>query len=758
MKRYFIFLMLLLSFIILYGCDFNINQNDKTNDSYPNMGEETTNNSTTGNQTTNNPTTNYPPQIIEIEDNIELSTNETHIVWKYIFEQNWKNLISFESLKNENSVSAYELYIASHPEYNKTEEQWNNDLFDGKLDIQVPQCIISFDINGDARIQNVAMTNDQLTNQNRDGYICVGWYTTSDVHNDSQQNSPNLYSDMTLYMTLVPINYTITYYLNGGVNNTSNPISYNIETNAIKFNNPTRNGYEFLGWYLDAAFTKPIGKLDRGSHGDVSLYAKWSKLITCADDITQDKCQDPATWDWEYNRSGFDGKGIQILILSGAPESLDPFRNDYTGGRRGERRAQLNNIQNEYNVQIIFDKYPLSAAWGPDRIAWINNLSAQNIVDQGDVFAINSDWIPSLVGGKSIAELASYSTANGQRGGIFGELGYEQTAEKNKLYRIGGKVYGYSYGKVHADAFLYYNQDLVDEYNLEDPATLWNQGKWDWTTFYSYLETAQQAFDASGYDEKTYAFGGAAYAIPEYMLSARGGKFVDVEMQRVLFTNQKTLDLYTDLRKIYNNIGWAPSSITTDVSNEFQNGHQLFTHGYLWYLSSAARFNQEQITFPISLVPYPTADGDASAREHYTIPIGSDDGYVFRKVENGTNGLTTQVLVNIIDDYFRGLGPDYSTIGMTEEQVYIAFLQMKIKSAQSIQAVMSVESNVSNYGYIDYLWVLSKAVGNGSDWQSYGFNTWCIGLINRPDDPAIKLAQMQPIYQDKLYEILASDE
>ena len=758
MKRYFIFLMLLLSFIILYGCDFNINQKDKTNDSYPNMGEETTNNSTTGNQTTNNPTTNYPPQIIEIEDNIELSTNGTHIVWKYIFEQNWKNLISFESLKNENSVSAYELYIASHPEYDKTKEQWNNDLFDGKLDIQVPQCIISFDINGDARIQNVVMTNDQLTNQNRDGYICVGWYTTSDVHNDSQQNSPNSYSDMTLYMTLVPINYTITYYLNGGVNNTSNPTTYNIEANAIKFNNPTRNGYEFLGWYLDADFKKSIGTLERGSHGDVSLYAKWSKLITCADDITQDKCQDPATWDWEYNRSGFDGKGIQILILSGVPESLDPFRNDYTGDRRGERRAQLNNIQNEYNVQIRFDRYPDSAAWGPDRIAWINNLSAQNIVDQGDVFAISSDWIPSLVSGKSIAELASYSTANGQRGGIFGELGYTQTTEKNKLYRIGGKVYGYSYGKVHADAFLYYNQDLVDEYNLEDPATLWNQGKWDWTTFYSYLETAQQAFDASGYDEKTYAFGGAAYEIPEYMLSARGGKFVDVEMQRVLFTNQNTLDLYTDLRKIYNNIGWAPSSITADVSNEFQSGHQLFTHGYLWYLSSAARFKQELITFPISLVPYPTSDGDASAREHYTIPIGSDDGYVFRKVENSTNGLTTQVLVNIIDDYFRGLGPDYSTVGMTEEQVYIAFLQMKIKSAQSIQAIMSVESNVSNYGYIDYLWVLSKAVGNGSDWQRYGFNTWCIGLINRPDDPAIKLAQMQPIYQDKLYEILASDE
>ena len=495
------------------------------------------------------------------------------------------------------------------------------------------------------------------------------------------------------------------------------------------------------------------GEQGGGGGGQVTPSAK-----SCADDDTQDICKDPETWTWEYNRSGFDGKGMQILVLHGAPEELDPYNEGFTGERKSEKRSQLYDIQKAYNVTIKFDKFPDAAAWGPDRVAWINNLKAQSIEDAGDVFAIASDWVPSLVAGNSIAELCNYTKRNGQTGGIFAELGYQQAAEKNKQYQMNGKVYGYSYGKVHADCFLYYNQDLVTKYSLEDPATLWNQGRWDWTTFYNYVQTAQQAFDASGEEEKTYAFGGYVNEVAQGMLSARGGKFVDPDMQKVLFTNQTTLDMYSDLRRVKQNFGWAPSSTSADVSNEFQSGHQLITHGSLWFLSSEMRFKNEQITFQISLVPYPTADGDGAARENFSIPMGSDSGFAFRKVENGVNGLTTKILVNIMDDVSRGLVPEFSAEDMTDEQAYVVFLQKRIDSAESIQAVMSVESNLSKYGYTDYLWVLSKSVGNGSDWQGDGFATWGMKLVTAAEDPAVALAEKQPIYYNKLIEILNTGE
>lgn len=479
---------------------------------------------------------------------------------------------------------------------------------------------------------------------------------------------------------------------------------------------------------------------------------------TCADDSTMEICKDPEKWTWQYNRSGFDGKGMQILILHGAPEELDPFNDKFTGERRNDKRSQIYDIQKQYNITIKFDKFPDAAAWGPDRVAWINNLKVNQVEDQGDIFAIASDWVPSLVAGNSIAELAKYSNSKGQSGGLFGELGYQQAREKNAQYQMAGKVYGYSNGKAHADTFLYYNQDLVNQYNLEDPATLWNEGRWEWTTFYAYLQRAQQAFDNSGEEEKIYAFGGYVNEIAQGMLSARGGKFVDKEMKKVLFTNQTTLDLYSDLRKIHQNIGWAPSSTSADVSSDFEKGHQLFAHGSMWFLSSEMRFKKDGMDFKISVVPYPTADGDGATRSNYKIPIGSDSGYAFRKVENGANGLTTKVLVNLMDDICRGLVPEFSAEDMTEEQAYITFLQKRIDSAASIQAIMSVENNISTYGYDDYLWVLSKSVGNGSDWQGYGFATWGMSLVTSADNPATKLDQMQPIYYDKLIEIMSGSE
>lgn len=39
---------------------------------------------------------------------------------------------------------------------------------------------------------------------------------------------------------------------------------------------PTRSGYKFVDWYLDAEFTKPL--YDTRIYKDTTLYAKWEKL------------------------------------------------------------------------------------------------------------------------------------------------------------------------------------------------------------------------------------------------------------------------------------------------------------------------------------------------------------------------------------------------------------------------------------------------------------------------------------------------
>ena len=68
---------------------------------------------------------------------------------------------------------------------------------------------------------------------------------------------------------------------------------------------------------------------------------------------------------------------------------------------------------------------------------------------------------------------------------------------------------------------------------------------------------------------------------------------------------------------------------------------------------------------------------------------------------------------------------------------------------------MSVENNLSKYGYTDYLDVVSKSVGNGSDWQGDGFYVWGESVFVLSNDPGTILAAHQDNYQTALDKILA---
>ena len=95
---------------------------------------------------------------------------------------------------------------------------------------------------------------------------------------DSQKNIVTKITSVHCNKTLTkkPINYTITYYLNGGINTTNNPTSYTIETANIKLQNPTKTGYTFGGWYSDNKYTKKVITIPTGSTGNKKFYAKWT--------------------------------------------------------------------------------------------------------------------------------------------------------------------------------------------------------------------------------------------------------------------------------------------------------------------------------------------------------------------------------------------------------------------------------------------------------------------------------------------------
>ena len=91
-----------------------------------------------------------------------------------------------------------------------------------------------------------------LNNPSREGYTFTGWSGTGLVELTNEVTVPvgNI-GNREYTANYTPINYTITYDLDGGTITEANPESYNIETETFTLNNPSKEGYSFRGWIVN---------------------------------------------------------------------------------------------------------------------------------------------------------------------------------------------------------------------------------------------------------------------------------------------------------------------------------------------------------------------------------------------------------------------------------------------------------------------------------------------------------------------------
>ncbi len=153
------------------------------------------------------------------------------------------------------------------------------------------------------------------------GYIFAGWSTTQGgdvVYSDGAVYAMGADSEYTLYAVWEIKEYKITYNLNGGDNNISNPAGFDVETNSITLNAPTKTGYTFKGWYDSADFETAVETIEKGTHEDIELWAKWeANTYTITFDVNGGKEsyeEKHVTFDAEYTlptptRDGYDFLG-----------------------------------------------------------------------------------------------------------------------------------------------------------------------------------------------------------------------------------------------------------------------------------------------------------------------------------------------------------------------------------------------------------------------------------------------------------------
>ena len=115
------------------------------------------------------------------------------------------------------------------------------------------------------------------------GFVFTGWNTQADGLGTSYAPAANTFmpgSNVTLYAVWVPVDYTLSYDLNGaaGTPPTSQTVAYNTTT-IVTSSVPTRTGYGFTGWNTQAdgsGTSYASGATTAAITANVTLYAIWT--------------------------------------------------------------------------------------------------------------------------------------------------------------------------------------------------------------------------------------------------------------------------------------------------------------------------------------------------------------------------------------------------------------------------------------------------------------------------------------------------
>ena len=196
-----------------------------------------------------------------------------------------KYFIKSTDVKPADAVLGAELYYVDTGDYFVYyDEEWHLKVQGSYSDITFKLTAVEGDFASAVDPATVNVTYDKAygdlpTTTPATGYELEGWYFDTQLNNKvSATDIVKIEADANIYAKHVPIVYPITYDLDEGENNPANPDSFTIVTPTITLEPATKVGYDFDGWYTESAFTNAVTGIPLGSHGAITLYAKFTAI------------------------------------------------------------------------------------------------------------------------------------------------------------------------------------------------------------------------------------------------------------------------------------------------------------------------------------------------------------------------------------------------------------------------------------------------------------------------------------------------
>ena len=138
---------------------------------------------------------------------------------------------------------------------------------------------VRFESNGGSAVEEQTVNENETAqkpaNPSKTGYAFAGWYSDKALTKAYDFASP-VTADLTLYAKWNPIAFTVKFESNGG-SRVSDQLVQSGKT-AAEPKDPTRDGFEFAGWYSDKALTKAFD-FKTPITANITLYAKWEEGV-----------------------------------------------------------------------------------------------------------------------------------------------------------------------------------------------------------------------------------------------------------------------------------------------------------------------------------------------------------------------------------------------------------------------------------------------------------------------------------------------